>query len=93
MRKHVVYTPEGFVADAVRIALDGAGGATTSRGHSGYWLDADGSLHEDAITLVTVFEDGQLTRDRIIALLLQGGEKSVAYETDGVPYLTEEVTA
>lgn len=89
-QKHVVYVPAKLATDARQIAIEHAGGVTLSPGHEGCWVDDSGKLHVDDITLVTVFERAPLNAalDRIIALLLDSGEQSVAFEVNGVPHLT-----
>jgi len=88
MIKHTVYVPAHLAEKARDIALAHAGGVTLSPGHQGYWRDDAGTLHVDDITLVTVFERLTPALDRIIALLLDSGEQSVAYEVGGIPFLT-----
>ena len=89
MLKHVLYVPSQHEEDAREIALTRAGGCTLSAGHRGYWQGPYGVVHEDAITLVTVFEDGSDARDAVVKLLFDRGEQAVAYETNGVPHLID----
>jgi len=87
MQKHTIYVPDQFAVSAREWAVLMAGGATLSPGHQGYWRSSDGKLYVDDITLVTVFEEGTEARDRITLMLFNNDEQTVAYETNGTPFL------
>lgn len=95
MNNPVIYVPAQFAEDASELACKYAGGCTTIPGAKGLWMPSEAltkdDVVEDDITLVQVFESGNLARDAIIGRLFTGGEDAVCYTTNGVPSIVESV--